>query len=134
VTIDPGRPVLLLVDDERQILSALVRVLRREGYELLTAETPREALQIAQRSPIDCVLSDLKMPGMTGLELIERVAALRPRAACLLITGGNAEVDRIDPRQLARLGIRRVLTKPWDDSQLKLALRGALDRAGCAGV
>jgi CheY-like chemotaxis protein len=116
-------PVVLLVDDEPRILSALVRSLRREGYELLSAETPSEALRLVEQNEIDCVLSDHKMPGMTGLELIERVTKVRPHAACLLITGWNSEID---PSELTRLGVRRVLSKPWEDADLKSALRSAL--------
>jgi CheY-like chemotaxis protein len=117
------RPVVLLVDDEPRILSALTRALRREGYELLTAETPAEALRWIDTRSIDGVLSDYKMPGMTGLELIERLTARHPHAARLLITGWNTEID---PRQLTRLGVTRVLSKPWDDADLKSALRAAL--------
>ena len=69
-----GQPVVLLVDDEPRILSALTRALRREGYLLLAADTPAQALRLAEEHAIDCVLSDYKMPGITGLELIERIA------------------------------------------------------------
>ncbi len=117
------RPVVLLVDDEPRILSALYRTLRREGYELLTAETTAEALRMIDENPIDCVLSDHKMPGMTGLELLERVATRRPDAARLLITGWNLEIDA---SELERLGVHRVLSKPWDDAELKQALRAAI--------
>jgi len=122
------QPVVLLVDDEPRILSALLRALRREGYQLLAAETPAEALRLAEKNAIDCVLSDHKMPGITGLELIERVSRVRPHAACLLITGWNTDID---PRELTRLGVRRVLSKPWEDAELKRALRSALESAGC---
>jgi CheY-like chemotaxis protein len=121
------RAIVLLVDDEPRILSALQRALRREGYELLTAETPGEALRLAEQSPIDCVLSDYKMPGMTGLELIERIAKWRPDAARLLITGWNSEIDR---SALERIGVHAVLPKPWDDTELKLTLQKALGRSG----
>jgi response regulator RpfG family c-di-GMP phosphodiesterase len=117
------RRVVLLVDDEPRILSALYRTLRREGYELLTAETTAEALRMIDESPIDCVLSDHKMPGMTGLELLEHVASRRPNAARLLITGWNLEIEA---SELARLGVQRVLSKPWDDRELKQALRAAM--------
>jgi CheY-like chemotaxis protein len=117
---------VLLVDDEPRILSALHRALRREGYELLSAETASDALRMIDETPIDCVLSDHKMPGMTGLQLLELVATRRPHAARLLITGWNTEIE---PRELARLGVRAVLAKPWDDAELKQALRAAVDAA-----
>ena len=119
-----ARRVLLLVDDDPRILSALYRVLRREGYELLTAETTAEALRMIDENPIDCVLSDHKMPEMTGLELLEQVAKRHPHAARLLITGWNLEIDA---SELARLGVHRVLSKPWDDAELKQALRAAMN-------
>jgi len=118
-----AQPIVLLVDDEPRILSALTRALRREGYQLLSADTPAQALRLVDEHPVDLVLSDYKMPGTTGLELLERIAKRRPEAARLLITGWNTEVD---PVALAQLGVLAVLPKPWDDSELKLALRKAL--------
>jgi CheY-like chemotaxis protein len=85
-------------------------------------------LRLVEQKAIDCVLSDHKMPGMTGLELLERVSRVRPRAARLLITGWSAQID---PGELRRLGVRRVLSKPWEDADLKRALRDALESAGC---
>ncbi len=121
--IDGRRPVVLLVDDEPRILSALQRVLRREGYELLSAQTPAEALRLVELSAVDCVLSDHKMPGMTGIELLERIAIRRPDAVRVLITGWNSEIDRDG---LERLGVHAVLSKPWDDTVLKETLRTAV--------
>ena len=117
------RPVVLLVDDDPRILSALRRTLRREGYELLLAETPEAALALLEQRSVDCVLSDHKMPRMTGLRLLERVALQHPAAGRLLITGWNAEIAE---DELARSGVSRVLAKPWDDAELKRALHDAL--------
>jgi response regulator RpfG family c-di-GMP phosphodiesterase len=119
----PGTRVVLVVDDEARILSALRRTLRREGYEILTAETPAEALRILEERPVDLILSDQKMPGMSGLELLARAAERRPSAARLLITGWTEEVPQ---RQLEALGVRALLPKPWDDGELKRTLRQAL--------
>jgi response regulator RpfG family c-di-GMP phosphodiesterase len=117
------RPGVLLVDDEPRILSALQRALRREGYDLIAAETTAEALRAIDEHTIDCVLSDFKMPGMTGVQLLSEVAARRPEAARLLITGWNVEIPQ---DELERVGVFRVLSKPWDDSELKRTLREAM--------
>ena len=117
------KPVLLLVDDESRILSALRRALRREGYELLAAESARQALRLLDERPVDMVLSDHKMPGMSGLELLGEVAARRPGTARLLITGWPEEVPR---DQLERIGIRALIPKPWDQDQLKATVRAHL--------
>jgi response regulator RpfG family c-di-GMP phosphodiesterase len=118
--------VVLLVDDEERILSALRRCLRREGYRLLTAETPERALALLAAEPVDLIVSDHKMPGMSGLALLARAAALRPGAARLMLTGWP---EALRPADLERAGVARLLTKPWDDADLKSALRSALGDA-----
>lgn len=117
-------PTLLLVDDEERILSALRRSLRREGWRLLATSDPAEALRWLEREPIDAVLSDHKMRGMSGLELLEAAARLRPRAARFLITGWP---DAIPADRLAALDLRALIPKPWDDATLKSLLREALE-------
>ena len=118
-----GSPVLLLVDDESRILSALERALRREGYELLVAESAAQALRILDDRPVDLVLSDHKMPGMSGLEFLGEAAARQPGAARILITGWPEEVPA---DQLERLGIRALIPKPWDQDALKATVREQL--------
>ena len=117
------RPIVLVVDDEPRIVSSLLRVLRREGYELLAAEKVADALWLAEQNPIDCVICDYKMPEMMGTELLELIARRRPHAARILLTGWPKEIDR---DALERLRVHAVLAKPWDDGELKLALRKAL--------
>jgi response regulator RpfG family c-di-GMP phosphodiesterase len=118
------RPVLLIVDDEPRILSALARSLRREGYEILTAATPREALQTLDERSVDAVLSDHKMPGMTGDQLLAEVARRCPDAVRMLITGWTHELPE---ERLEELGVAALITKPWDDTKLKATLRRALE-------
>lgn len=118
----PRLPLVLLVDDEPRILSALKRSLRREPYELLSAESPAEALRVIQEQEVDVVLSDHKMPGMTGLQLLERVAARRPQAIRLLITGWT---ESIPDEEIRAVGVRAVISKPWEDAALKETLRRA---------
>ncbi len=125
MSVDRGAsgPTLLVVDDEARILSALRRTLRREGYEILTAETSAEALRLLETHSIDLVLSDHKMPGMSGIELLARVAEMCPGAARVLITGWTESVpaDALERHKLSAL-----IPKPWDNAGLKQTLRDVL--------
>ncbi|MDX5432407.1 MAG: response regulator [Halomonas sp.] len=115
---------LLLVDDEPNVLSALSRMLRHEGYELHTAGDGQAALAILEREPIDLVLSDALMPGMDGVELLSRVQQQWPECLRLLLTGQcdlSATIRAINEGR-----IYGYLAKPWDDERLCLTLRQAL--------
>jgi response regulator RpfG family c-di-GMP phosphodiesterase len=116
-------PVLLIVDDEVRILSALSRSLRREGYEIVTAETAEDALRVLDEREVDGILSDHRMPGTSGLALLAEAAQRRPRAVRMLITGWTEEIPR---EKLEELGVCALVTKPWDDARLKATLRRAL--------
>jgi len=111
---------VLIVDDEVRILTALQRSLRREGYEVLTAERPAEALRILSERSVDLVLSDHKMPGMSGSELLREVADRWPGVVRLLISGWS---EAIDEDELRSIGIEALIPKPWDDAELKAILR-----------
>jgi response regulator RpfG family c-di-GMP phosphodiesterase len=124
-----ARPTLLIVDDEEQILSALKRALRREDYEVVSAETAAAALRILDEGPVDAILSDQKMPGMSGVQLLTQAAKRRPDAVRMLITGWTEEIPI---EQLEEVGIRALVTKPWDDAKLKATLRQALGVASQA--
>jgi CheY-like chemotaxis protein len=115
--------VLLIVDDEPGILSALQRALRREGYEIRTADSGAAALRALRAGRVDALLTDHKMPGMSGLELIREVAAEWPEIPRLLLTGWGAEIA---PEEARRLGIRALIAKPWGDADLKARLREVL--------
>jgi response regulator RpfG family c-di-GMP phosphodiesterase len=122
-----GAAKLLILDDESRILSALRRTLRREPYEIFTAETVVEALRVLEREEIDLVLSDHKMPGTTGLQFLEEAARLRPRAVRMLITGWT---ETIPEASVTALGIQAVIAKPWEDAALKETLRLAAKQLG----
>jgi adenylate cyclase len=116
-------PALLIVDDEARILSALQRTLRREGYEIVTAETVEAAFGILDARTIDGILSDHKMPGMTGVQFLEEAGRRQPDAVRMLITGWTEEIPR---EPLDEVGVCALVTKPWDDAKLKATLRRAL--------
>lgn len=120
------RPVLLLVDDEPRMLSALRRTLRREGWTLETASNGSEALARMAESPaVRVVVSDHKMPGMTGVEFLIEARAQHPDSHRILLSGWTSEIQE---EELARAGVLAVLAKPWDDAELKQAIRSAMDR------
>ena len=116
-------PAILVVDDEPRILSALRRALRREGYRLFTSESVQEALILLSSHRFDLVVSDHKMPGMSGIQFLEQVARLQPEVPRLLITGWTEEIPL---EELRRVGACALITKPWDDARLKATLRRAL--------
>ena len=118
-----GAPLLLIVDDEPRILSALRRALRRESFEILAAETPTEALRIFDAHEVDLVLSDYKMPGMTGLQLLAALAERRPGVVRMLITGWT---EAIPEQEMGEVGVHAVINKPWDVEELRETLRRAL--------
>lgn len=114
---------LLLVDDERSILASLKRLLRNEGYTILTAEHGLAGLEVMATHDVGVVVSDGLMQGLTGAEFLLEVKARFPQTVRLLLTGfTNPEVvhDAIKTCQLFRF-----LPKPWDDEELRQALRAA---------
>lgn len=117
---------LLFVDDEEHILSALLRVFRREGYAILTAPSGPEALRVLQETSVALVMSDQRMPEMTGVELLRQVRALAPDTMRLLLTGYvdlKAAMAAINEGE-----VYRFIGKPWDDNDLRAAVREALAR------
>lgn len=107
---------VLVVDDEELILSSIVRILVRCGYEVVACKRPDDALQrfLADPGGFDAVISDYRMPGMNGIELSERMLARRPDLVVLLVSGYSEEID---PGFVRALGIRGVLDKPLSAQQ-----------------
>ena len=118
MTTPPRR--ILIVDDEVNICNALRRSLRKEGYEILVANEPAEALKILANETVDLVLSDHLMPNMTGLEFLTIVRDRHPDSLRILLTG-HADMDTAI-RSINDGQVYRFLTKPWDDVELKVTL------------
>lgn len=117
---------LLCVDDEPGVLRALKRLLRKEPYQVLTAGSGEEALRLLARRPVQVVLTDQRMPGMTGTALLQAVRERYPDTVRLVLSG-YAEAHAI----LASINqgeIYRFLPKPWDDDELRATLRECFDR------
>ncbi|MGV3741867.1 MAG: HD domain-containing phosphohydrolase [Burkholderiaceae bacterium] len=117
---------VLFVDDEVNILSALRRLFRHEGYRTLTAESAQAGLMLLEDEPVDLVVSDMRMPGMNGAAFLEQVRAKWPDTVRLLLTG-HADVQSI-LQAVNRGEISRYITKPWDEHEILLIVRQALER------
>jgi response regulator RpfG family c-di-GMP phosphodiesterase len=119
-------PRLLLVDDEAAILEALGKFLRVRGYEIETALSGREALELVQRGPqFKVMLCDVRMPGMTGIELVPQVLALDPDLAILMLTGMN---DAPTATSVLSSGAMDYLLKPIELPDLERAIERALHK------
>ena len=117
---------LLAVDDEPNILAALRRLFRATGWRILTAGHADEALALLGTEPVDAVLSDMRMPGMDGVQLLERVSQGWPHTARLLLTGQADLGSTIAAINRGRL--HRYIAKPWNDDELMLTLRQVAER------
>ena len=117
---------LLLVDDEPNILTSLNRLLRSEGYAIRTAESGAQALELMAQDPPDVVISDMRMPAMTGAEFLSKAREGWPDCVRLLLTGFSDTESTI--AAVNQGGIHAYLNKPWDDTQLIQAVRGAVER------
>lgn len=122
----PAGPVLLTVDDEPSVLSALRRLFRPQGWTLLQATSGAAALALLKEQPVDLVISDMRMPEMDGVQLLEQVRRAHPTTMRVLLTGYadiHATVAAIN-----RGEIHRYVAKPWDDQDLVLVVRDTLER------
>jgi len=116
------KPTILIVDDEKNIREGLARALRR-SYEVLIAESGATALDLLSEKPVDVMLSDLRMPGMDGMTLMQRALAVSPQLICILLTAyGNIETAV----EAMRHGATDFLTKPVNLEQLEMVLQRVL--------
>jgi len=120
------QPVILIVDDEPQIRSALRRLLEREQYEVLDAPGTQEALKIARRRRVDLVISDYMMPESNGLDFLIQMKKDHPQTVRIIMTGKadlNTVVAAINDGH-----VYRFVLKPWDNEELCLSVRLALEQ------
>jgi signal transduction histidine kinase len=116
---------ILVIDDEPDVVAS-VRDLLRMDYRVFVATRPGEAMSIMQREDIAVVLSDQRMPEMTGVELLYQVRETHPDAIRLLFTG-YADIDAVVDA-INKGGVYRYITKPWDPQSLSTVVRDAVER------
>ncbi len=115
---------ILAVDDEQDALSVIERALE-DDYEILTAGSGAEALEILRVQQVDLLLTDQRMPEMTGIELIEHARKIQPQMMRIILTGYTEPKDLIDA--INRGQVYRYITKPWDLNDLLFTIRNGLE-------
>jgi DNA-binding NtrC family response regulator len=119
------RPTILVVDDETQISDLLRDFLTQEGYQVLTAANGVEAISLGKENRLDLALLDLKMPGMDGIEVFQKLRKVKKDIGVIILTGyGTLKTAK----QAMRLGAYDYLTKPFDLGLVKSVIREALER------
>ena len=117
--------VLLLVDDEENILRSLKRLLRQEGYTILTASSGQEGLELLKENKIGVIISDQRMPNMSGTEFLSKVKEKYPDNVRIVLSGYtdlNSVTDAINQG-----AIYKFLTKPWEDELLRKNVNDAFE-------
>jgi DNA-binding NtrC family response regulator len=118
---------ILLVDDEKYVRDSLAAVLKRRGFEVRCAEGVDDALRQHELDGIDIVVTDLKMPGADGLELLRRFATAAPELPVIVLTGHGTVASAVECMQA---GAAEYLLKPVDPEALLLVLRRTLREVG----
>ncbi len=118
-------PVILVVDDEASIVDAMERVLRKEDFEVLTAPDGRTALERIRQQPVHVVLTDLRMPGMTGEDLLKAVKSLAPEIEVVVMTAYGTIANAVDAM---RYGAYDFVSKPLKRADVVSTIRKAVER------
>ncbi len=126
MTEETQRPrALLLVDDEPNIISALKRSLRRDGYSIFTANSAAEGLSLLAEHEIGVIVSDQRMPQMTGVDFLRKVKELYPKTLRLVLSG-YTDLESVTSA-INEGAIFRFMTKPWDDEQIRNNIRESFE-------
>lgn len=119
------RSRLLIVDDEEAILETMTYTFEDE-YEVITAADPRRALELLDEyAPVAAVITDQRMPGMTGVELCRRSLVERPGMPCIILTGYTSPLDLVQALHLEN--VYKCVSKPWDLAELTRTLDEAVE-------
>jgi two-component system response regulator PilR (NtrC family) len=122
--VDRRLPRILVVDDERSMRELLAIVLRREGYEVLLAENGRTAIDLLEREPVDLMISDIKMPDMSGVDVLRAAKKIDRDILGIMITAFASTESAVEAM---RLGACDYLSKPFDIDLLKMKVREKIE-------
>lgn len=115
---------IMMVDDEAANLRLLERLFRNE-YTVITAASGAEALQLLLQHDVALLITDQRMPGMTGIELVQRTVPLRPHMVRMILTGYTDIESLVEAINSGH--IYKYVTKPWNNDDLRLTVKRAVD-------
>ena len=119
--------VIAIVDDEEMVLTSLRSFLLLEtDYEVETFTSPEDAIITLRDKPLDLVISDYLMPGMTGIEFLLEMKKIHPFATRILLTGYADKENAI--KAINEVGLYQYVEKPWNNDDLKLTIENGLER------
>jgi response regulator RpfG family c-di-GMP phosphodiesterase len=117
---------VLCVDDELDIIHAMKRLLRKQNYNLLFASSGERALEIMQQNDVHLIVSDMRMPAMSGTELLEKVATFYPNSYRILLTGYADMESTVSAINKGK--ILKYIQKPWDNDELISSIEEGLEK------
>jgi len=126
----PRKPVIAIVDDDHAVREALTSLVRSLGYAAMAFECAEDLLKSRRRRSLSCVIADVQMPGMTGLELHNRLVASGEPIPTILITAFPDERGR---ERALQAGVTCYLTKPFSEDDLLACIRSNLGRRDGGG-
>jgi two-component system response regulator PilR (NtrC family) len=121
---DTRAPRILVVDDERSMRELLAIVLRREGYEVLLAENGKTAIAMLEREPVDILISDIKMPDLSGVDVLRAAKRIDQDILGIMITAFASTDTAVEAM---RLGACDYLSKPFDVDLLRMKVREKIE-------
>jgi FixJ family two-component response regulator len=125
-----GKAVISIVDDDESVREAMARLMKSHGYVVRTFDSGPSLLNSERRSRAECLIADVQMPGMTGLELHDRLVAAGEAVPTILITAHPDEAVRLRAKEV---GVRCYLIKPIDADELLKCVRSAVEESEANG-
>jgi DNA-binding NtrC family response regulator len=117
---------ILLVDDDRNFLRVLAYQVEQLGFRVVATPSPKEAITQVEEGLMDLVITDLRMPEMDGLELLDQIRKIRPNLPIIVLTA-QGTIDKAE--EANKRGAVDLLTKPYEEGELEHSIRKSLEMA-----
>ncbi len=120
-----NKPIVLIVDDEAGVISALKRTFMNDDIHIISAASGEQGLKILEGARVDLVISDQNMPGMDGIDFVRQIRASYPEVLTIILTA-YADIKNA-LLAINQAGVYKFIIKPWDDDELRITVKRALE-------